>query len=578
MSRGNAFSGVALKSTRCPIVAPAPSTAVVFSAIKLNRRASVLLTHQSAIVVHFFARESWMARRELTVQRHEEIKRRLADGRSIREIASALSCSRRLVREIRDGVRVTHALAVSPDPLWMSQLEWPLIIHDLGLGHPLKFIWEEKAQSLTTYSNFWKQFYRKFPQYREATITARTFEAGERVEVDYAGDPIEWYEIKTGEIHKAYVFVSGLGFSQLLFAWAAQDMKSRSWIASHRRMYAYYGGVPHVTVPDCLRQGVVKCHLYDPDLNEDYAHMAAHFSTAIVPARVRKPKDKAIVEGLVKILCRYFRFRFRHSRFTSIAEINRALMVCVERINDQQHRRFGVSRRERFESIEKAALKALPTTEYDGGEWKEAKLHPDCFVAVEGDYYSAPHIHRHKTLRIKLTENQVEIFLNLERLAVHPRCRMKSGQRIKIKEHFPPNSDAYYEATPQRLLSQSRFIHADLNTLFIELFNEDVFAHIRRAMGLVSACTKEIKLIGHELASVRIAAAIATMRRYNRIRAPYFKDLLDQARKQSMNPQAERDIVRKPGNPMLRYVGGAALQATDEPSFPSTAAQENLPL
>jgi len=519
-----------------------------------------------------------MARRELTVQRHEEIKRRLADGRSVREIASALSCSRRLVREIRDGVRVTHETPQSADPLWMSQLEWPVIIHDLGLGFPLKFIWDEKAKSLTTYSNFWKQFYRKFPQCREAGVTARTFEPAERVEVDYAGDPIEWYEIKTGEIHKAYVFVSGLGFSQLLFAWAAADMKSRNWIASHRRMYAYYAGVPHVTVPDCLRQGVVKCHLYDPDLNEDYAHMAAHFSTAIVPARVRKPKDKAIVEGLVKILCRYFRFRFRHSRFTSIAEINRALMVCVERINDQRHRRFGVSRRERFEAIEKAALKPLPTAEYDGGEWKEAKLHPDCYLAVEGDYYSAPHIHRHKTLRIKLTENQVEIFLNLERLAVHPRCRMKSGQRIKIKEHFPPNSDAYYEATPQRLLSQSRFIHPDLNTLFIELFNDDVFAHIRRAMGLVSACTKEIKLIGHELASVRIAAAIATMRRYNRIRAPYFKDLLDQARKQSMNPQAERDIVRKPGNPMLRYVGGAALQAADEPSIPSTAAQENLPL
>ena len=185
-----------------------------------------------------------MARRELTVDRHEEIKRRLADGRSLREIASALGCSRRLVREIRDGERLTHETAASPDPLWMSQLDWPAIIHDLGLGHPLKFIWEEKAKALTTYSNFWKQFYRKFPQYREATITAREFEPGERVEVDYAGDPIEWYEIKTGEIHKAYVFVSGLGFSQLLFAWAAEDMKSRNWLGCHRRMFAYYGGVP----------------------------------------------------------------------------------------------------------------------------------------------------------------------------------------------------------------------------------------------------------------------------------------------------------------------------------------------
>jgi transposase len=519
-----------------------------------------------------------MARRKLTVDRHEEIKRRLADGRSLREIATALGCSRRLVRQIRDGERLTHETATSPDPLWMAQLDWPVIIHELGLGHPMKFIWEERAKALITYPNFWKQFYRKYPQYREATITAREFEPGERVEVDYAGDPIEWYEIKTGEIHKAYVFVSGLGFSQLLFAWAAEDMKSRNWLGCHRRMFEYYGGVPHVTVPDCLKTGVVKCHLYDPDLNEDYAYLAAHFSTAVVPARVRRPRDKAIVEGLVKILCRYFRFRFRRSQFTSIAEINRALMVCVERINEQTHRRFGVSRRERFEKIEKAALKVLPSVEYDGGEWKSAKLHADCYVAVDGDYYSGPHIHRHKKLRIKLTEHHVELFLNLERLAIHPRCRQKMGRRIKVPTHFPANSVAFYEATPQKLLSQSRFIHPDLNTLFLELFNADVYAHIRRAMGLVAACTKEINRSGHALASEHISAAIATMRRYNRIRTPYFQELLTQARKQSMNPQPSREIVRRPGNPFLRYVGGTALQATDEPSISPTAAQENLPL
>ena len=343
-------------------------------------------------------------------------------------------------------------------------------------------------------------------------------------------------------------------------------------------MFEYYGGVPHVTVPDCLKTGVVKCHLYDPDLNEDYAYLAAHFSTAIVPARVRKPKDKAIVEGLVKILCRYFRFRFRRARFTSIDEINRALSICAERINDQTHRRFGVSRRERFEKVERAALKALPSTEYDGGEWKNAKLHADCYLAVDGDYYSAPHIHRHKKLRIKLTEHHVEIFLNLERLAIHPRCRQKMGRRIKILAHFPANSVAFYEAIPQKLLSQSRFIHPDLNTLFLELFNADVYAHIRRAQGLVSACTKEISRCGHTLASEHIGIAIATMRRYNRIRTPYFQELLKQARKQSRNAQPAREIVRRPGNPYLRYVGGAVLQATDEPSIPLTAAQENLPL
>jgi hypothetical protein len=520
-----------------------------------------------------------MSRRKLTVDRYAEIERRLTEGRKLREIARALGCSRRLVREIRDGLKNSPATSKPlSDPLWMSQLDWPPIIHELGLGHPLKFIWEEKAQSLTTYSNFWKQFYRKYPQYREASVTAREFEPGERVEVDYAGDPLEWVELKTGEVRKAYVFVAALGFSQLLFAWAAEDMKSRNWLACHRRMFSYYGGVPHVTVPDCLKQGVLKCHLYDPDLNPGYAQLATHFATAVVPARVKKPRDKAIVEGLVKILGRYFRFRYRRTRFTSLAEINRALGECVERINARRHSRFGVSRRERFESVEKAALKPLPADEFDGGEWKDATLHADCYLFVEGDYYSAPHLHRHKKLRIKITENQVEIFLGLERLAIHPRSRHRNGKRIFIEAHFPPASAAYYEATPQKLLSQSRCIHPELNRLFVDMFNADVFGNIRRAQGLVRRCTKEINQSGHDIASQRIAAAIAIMRRYNKIRVPYFDALLSQARKQALRPEAGREIVRRPGNPMLRYVGGAALSATEATAIPSTPAQETLKL
>ena len=192
-----------------------------------------------------------MSRRKLTVDRYKEIERLLAAGRGVREITRSLRCSRRLVRQIRDGVHAPPDLPRSgPEPLWMAQVDRPQIIHDLELGHPLKFLWEEKAQALTTYSNFWKQFYRRFPQYRQAAVTAREFQPGERVEVDYAGDTIEWVELSTGEIRKAYVFVAGLGFSQLLFAWAAEDTKSLNWLACHRRMFAFYGGVAHVTVPD----------------------------------------------------------------------------------------------------------------------------------------------------------------------------------------------------------------------------------------------------------------------------------------------------------------------------------------
>jgi hypothetical protein len=260
-----------------------------------------------------------------------------------------------------------------------------------------------------------------------------------------------------------------------------------------------------------------------------------------------------------------------------VAEINVALAECIERINERRHSRFGVSRRERFETMEKAKLKPLPPGDVEYGEWKEATLHADCYVYVDGDYYSAPHIHRHKRLRVKLTENQVEIFLALERLAIHPRSRHRNGRRIRIDAHFPPASQAYYEAIPQKLLSQSRFIHPDLNQLFVELFNADVYGHIRRCQGFVSRCTKEINQSGHELASERIAAAIATMRRYDKYRVPYFKALLDQARKQALSPQTGREIVRRPGNPMLRYAAALSV-ASDPASVPPTSPQESLDL
>lgn len=506
------------------------------------------------------------------MDRYKEIERRLAEGRGLREIARALGCSRRLVREVREGRGSPDTRKPSVDPLWMSQLDWPLLVHELSLGHPLKFLWEEKAQHLTSYSNFWKQFYRKFPELKRASVTAREFAAGERIECDYAGKTLEWVDLAGGVIHKAYVFISVLGFSQLLFAWAAEDMKSRNWLASHCRMFSYYSGVAHVTVPDCLKQGVTKCHIYDPDLNPAYAQLAAHYSTAVVPARAGRPKDKGLAENAVNLVMRYVRFIYRRRRFTSLAEINHALAECIERINDRKHSRFRISRRERFEQCERAALKSLPREPFEVAEWKEATLHADCYVQIEAVYYSAPHIHRHKRLRVKLTESQVEIFVGLERLALHPRSRHRDGRRISNPAHFPANTQAYYEATPQKLLSQARFVHPELHQLFVDLFNADVYGNLRRAQGLVRSAAKELQNAGHELAGTRIAHAIAMMRRYNKVRVPYFQALLAQARKVTVNPDAEREIVRRAGNPMLRYVGGAAVSA--EPDAITTSPQE----
>ena len=496
-----------------------------------------------------------MAGRRLTVVRFEEVKRLLAVGRSVREIARALKCSRDTVRGVRDGALASpdHPKEI-PDPLWMAAVDWSAVLRDLGDGHPLKYIAEERARGLTTYSNFWKQFYRKFPEYREASVTLREFSPGERAEVDYAGGKVEWVDLKTGEIREAVVFVAALCYSQLFFAWASEDMKSRNWLASHRRMYETFGGVPAVTAPDCLKQGVLKCHIYDPDLNPAYAELAAGYGTAIVPARPRRPKDKAIVEGAVRIIMRLLRWRYRRRTFTSLSEINRALAEVVAEINEKPHSKWRVSRLERFEKTERPTLRPLPASAPEGAEWKKAKLHADCYVSVEGAYYSAPHIHRGKELRVKLTETQVEIFLNLERLTIHPRDRAKSGNRVKRPEHFPENSKAYYEATPQNLLSQARFIHADLHALVVELFNDDVYGNIRRVQGLVRVAVKEMNKAGRDTAMPRIERAIAQMRRFNQHRVAYFEDCLKQERRRAV-VTPERQIARLPDNPMLRYTG-----------------------
>ena len=517
-----------------------------------------------------------MARKRMTVVRFEEVKRLIGEGLSDRAIMRALRCRREKVAEIRKGTASAPGRPKAiVGPLWTEQVSWAEVTTELSLGHPLKLIHEEKASHLTTYSNFWKQFYRRYPALLKASVTLREFAPGERAEVDYAGDTIPWLDLKTKRVHHAYVFVGTLGFSQFFFAHATGDMKSTNWLHSHRRMFEAFGGVPHVLVPDCLKQGVSKCHLYDPDLNPSYAELAAHYRTAIVPARPKHPKDKALVEGAVKIIMRYFKWLNRRRTFTSLSEINQALREVVAKINGKPHTRFKISRRERFEKVEFQKLKPLPEFVFDAIEWRQAILHPDSHIAVESACYSAPYIHRGKKLRVKLTEFQVEIYLDLERIAIHVRDRQRLGNRVTNTEHLPPNSRAYREATPQHLLSQARFVSPSLHVLLDELFTADTMGNLRRAQGFIRAAVREINETGREPAVARIGAAIDQMRRFNKIRVSYFTAQLTHLRKTEAHANtnsSEREIIRQPNNPMIRYTRTAS---GDQGEFPFGAVTKD---
>lgn len=495
-----------------------------------------------------------MARTKMTPERYEGIKELLDLGVSVREIERTKECTRRTVRGIRDGL-IPHPSTPKTiaGPVWASQVDWDEVFKELLEGHPLKFIWADVAENMIGYKGFWKQFHKRFPQYKQASVVHRIFEPGERCEVDYAGQKLEWIDIKTGAVHEVPVFIGALGFSQLFFATAKANAKSPNFLECHNEMYKAFGGVPKVTVPDCLKTGVIKCNLYDPDLNPSYADMARHFGTAIVPARPRRPKDKAIVEGAVKLIMRYFNWKYRRHTFTSLKEINEALREVAAIINKKLHSRFKVSRLERWDQTEKKALLNLPSQPYEYSEWKTVKLHPDSHVQVENNYYSAPHIYRGLSLKAKLTSKHIEIFKDLSRVAIHRRYHGNKGKRVSELHHLPPNAQAYHEATPQNLLSQSKFLSVELYNLIDELFEKDTVGEIRRVQGLIATARREVNLIGGEKAKVNIKSAIKTMRLFNKIRVPYFKEQLGKSRVMAI-PQST-PIQRLNGNPMLRHTG-----------------------
>jgi transposase len=255
----------------------------------------------------------------------DDILRLIELGRSDRAIARSEKCRRTLVAQIRKGTLTKDELTrlqacERAAPMWTTQVNWLSVEEDIRDGHPIKRIWEEAAGSVTSHPNFFKYVKVRFVHLMAATVTLREFKPGEHCEVDYAGTKIPWVDIRTGEIQYAHVFVGILCFSQKIFAHAAEDEKKPNWLISHRLMFEYFGGVTCVVVPDNLKTGVVKAHLYDPDLNADYVELACHYGFSVVPARKKRPKDKALVEGAVGILLRYFRFIYRRRTFTAIAE------------------------------------------------------------------------------------------------------------------------------------------------------------------------------------------------------------------------------------------------------------------
>jgi len=278
--------------------------------------------------------------------------------------------------------------------------------------------------------------------------------AGERMFVDYAGTTLEVVDGMTGEVRTCQLFVAVLGASNYTYAEATFSQRLVDWIGSHVRAFAFFGGITAQIVSDNLRSGITKACFYEPAVNRSYAEMAAHYGTAIVPARPRKPRDKAKVEVAVQVATRWIVAKLRNRRFFSLAELNAAIRELLTQLNDRITRHLGTSRRALFDEIERPALKPLPVEPYIYAEWKERKVAFDYHVEVEHHYYSVPHTLLRERVWVRIAAHSIEVFHRGNRVAAHMRAS-SDRRHTTMPEHMPSSHRRYADWTPERIRRQA---------------------------------------------------------------------------------------------------------------------------
>jgi transposase len=412
-----------------------------------------------------------MANKRLTMRKIQDVLRLHAAGQGLRAIAHSIQAS---PSTVGDYIRRAKVAGVGwPLPAGMSETElehrlfpppipsgetrplpdFPQVHADLKRkGVTLALLWQEYKADYPDglqYSQFCDRY--RLWQGKLGVVMRQTHRAGEKLFVDYAGQRVPIVDPRTGEVREAEVFVAVLGASNYTFAEATWSQALPDWIGSHVRAFAFIGGVPEIVVPDNLRSGVSKAHRYEPDINPTYQEMAAHYGVAVIPARARKPRDKAKAEAGVLLVERWILAALRKQTFFSLAELNAAIRELLIRLNERPFKKLPGSRREQFETLEKPALRPLSAQPYQFAEWKKVRVHLDYHVELAGHYYSVPYALVKSQLDARLTATTAELFHKGKRVASHVRSYVK-GQHTTLAEHMPPAHREHGQWTPRKLI------------------------------------------------------------------------------------------------------------------------------
>ncbi len=331
-------------------------------------------------------------------------------------------------------------------------------IHQELRGHrhvTLQLLWQEYKQICPEgyqYSRFC-ELYARWARKLDLVLR-QEYRAGEKLFVDHAGQTVPMVDPETGRRGEAYLFVAVLGASNYTYAEVTGRRDLAAWIGSHTRAVEFFGGVSTLVIPDNWKTGVTHACYYEPDLNPTYRDWAEHYGTVIVPARKRRPRDKAKVESGVLIVERWILAALRKRTFFSVAEADQAVRELLVRLNERKFHRLDTNRAELFGRMDRPALKPLPSEPFTFREWKKVRVHFDYHVQIEGHYYSVPYHYVHEQMEARIGERTIEILRTGRRIALHVRSFAR-GRHTTLPEHRPPRHQNL-EWTSERMIEKGR--------------------------------------------------------------------------------------------------------------------------
>ncbi len=421
-----------------------------------------------------------MPAERLSMRQVREVLRLRSLGRTVREISASVRIGSSTVCDYLLRAQAAKIAWPLPDDLDDQALEDRLFVkpEDHRAQRPLPdWIYvrnELRKKKHVTLSLLWDEYKTEHPadgyQYSQfcdlyrrwagtlAIWMRQEHRAGEKLFVDFAGDGIPWINPLTGEEQIAWLFVAVLGASNYTFAMATPTQQLPEWVEGHVKTFEFLGGVPLVVVPDQPRVAIKQPCRYDPETNPTYRDLASHYDVCIIPARPAKPRDKAKVEVGVLLVERWIVAALRNRTFFSIREINEAIAVLLEKLNNRPMRKLRRSRKELFHEIDQPVLRPLPASPFEYAHWKVgARVSLDYHIEFERNYYSVPYQLAHQQVDVRATTRAVEIFFRAKRIASHP-ILPSAHKYSTLPEHMPRAHREHAEWTPSRIVGWAKTV------------------------------------------------------------------------------------------------------------------------